>query len=92
MVSSSVSTLIIIKCFHFDTLGLVFWGTAIVLFLVKWINLHNAISQGFWLELSQQIETGLFTLTSVGLIPWRVVDTYRTYPVQMVVSLSHTSP
>ncbi|EIN10431.1 hypothetical protein PUNSTDRAFT_99948 [Punctularia strigosozonata HHB-11173 SS5] len=56
---------------------IVFWGTAIVLFLVKWINLHNSIAQGYWLELSQQVETGLFTLTSVGLIPWRVVDTYR---------------
>jgi len=55
----------------------VFWGTGIVFFLAKFINLHNSITQGFWVELCQQVETGLFTLTSIGLIPFRVVDTYR---------------
>lgn len=28
-------------------------------------------------EISSQVENGLFTLTGVGLIPWRVQDTYR---------------
>lgn len=57
---------------------IVFWGSGIVLFLVKWINLHDSVNQGYWTELCQQVETGLFSLTSIGLIPWRVVDTYRT--------------
>ncbi|KAI0750742.1 golgi-body localization protein domain-containing protein [Daedaleopsis nitida] len=55
----------------------VFWGTGIVLFLAKMINLHNEITQGFWVELCQQVETGLFTATSIGFIPFRVMDTYR---------------
>jgi hypothetical protein len=72
----------------------VFWGAAIVIFLVKIINFHNANTQGFWVEVSSQVETGklnirlrfrsfnfsvflgLFTVTSIGLIPWRVLDTY----------------
>jgi hypothetical protein len=36
----------------------VFWGAAIVFFLAKFINLHNADTQGFWVELSSQIENG----------------------------------
>jgi hypothetical protein len=72
----------------------VFWGAAIVIFLAKIINFHNANTQGFWVEVSSQVETGmctgsakglflkypnigLFTLTSIGLIPSRVLDTYR---------------
>ncbi|KAL5527363.1 hypothetical protein ACEPAG_6154 [Sanghuangporus baumii] len=55
----------------------VFWGTAIVLFLLKWINLHNHLRQGFWVEVISQILNGLFTVTGIGLIPWRIVDTYR---------------
>jgi len=54
-----------------------FWGAAIVLFLVKWINVHNTQQQKFWIELSSQIENALFTLTGIGLLPWRVMDTYR---------------
>ncbi|KAF8759704.1 hypothetical protein RHS01_02081 [Rhizoctonia solani] len=78
-----------------------FWGAAIVIFLAKIINLHNEDRQGFWVEISSQIENGsqhmvmffwlltssdhldkfagvaLFTVTGVGLIPWRVIDTYR---------------
>ncbi|KAG1752692.1 uncharacterized protein EDB91DRAFT_1195701 [Suillus paluster] len=55
----------------------VFWGAALVLFLLKWINLHNANTQGFWVEVSSQIECGLFTVTGIGLIPARALDTYR---------------
>jgi hypothetical protein len=55
----------------------VFWGTALVLFLFKWINLHNPSSQDFWEEICEQILNGLFCLTGIGLIPWRIVDTYR---------------
>ena len=40
------------------TTDAVFWGSGIVLFLAKMINLHNPITQGFWVELCQQVETG----------------------------------
>ena len=36
----------------------VFWGAAIVIFLAKIINFHNANTQGFWVEVSSQVETG----------------------------------
>ena len=36
-----------------------FWGTGIVFFLAKFINLHNDYTQGFWVELCQQVETGM---------------------------------
>jgi len=55
----------------------IFWGAAIVFFLAKFINFHNANTQGFWIEVSSQIENGLFTVTGIGLIPSRVLDTYR---------------
>jgi len=48
-----------------------------VLFLLKWINFHNDDLRGFWIETATQIENGLFTATSIGLIPFRVFDTYR---------------
>ncbi|KAJ6598954.1 hypothetical protein DFH09DRAFT_19508 [Mycena vulgaris] len=57
----------------------VFWGAAIVIFLLKIINLHNSNTQGFWIEVSSQVVNGLFTVTGVGLIPSRVLDTYRIY-------------
>lgn len=55
----------------------VFWGAALVLFLLRWINLHNANTQGFWVEVCSQVECGLFTITGIGLIPTRALDTYR---------------
>ncbi|KAJ6539448.1 hypothetical protein B0H19DRAFT_1179153 [Mycena capillaripes] len=57
----------------------VFWGAAIVFFLAKFVNLHNENTQGFWVEVSSQIENGLFTVTGIGLIPSRVLDTYRIF-------------
>lgn len=57
--------------------AVVFWGAAIVFFLAKFINFHNAEKQGFWVEVSSQVENALFTATGVGFIPFRVVDTYR---------------
>jgi len=59
----------------------VFWGSALVLFLAKWINLHNQNTQDFWSEICQQILNGLFCLTGIGLMPWRIVDTYRMYKI-----------
>ncbi|KAF8238778.1 hypothetical protein L208DRAFT_1240824 [Tricholoma matsutake] len=57
----------------------VFWGAAIVFFVAKIINLHNKNLQGIWVEISSQVENGLFTITGVGLIPSRVLATYRIY-------------
>ncbi|KAH7929403.1 hypothetical protein BV22DRAFT_123832 [Leucogyrophana mollusca] len=59
----------------------VFWGAALVLFLLKWINFHNANTQGFWVEVGSQVECGLFTATGIGLIPARALDTYRVYKI-----------
>lgn len=56
-----------------------FWGAAIILFLVRWINAGSSEENDIWVEISSQVENGLFTLTGVGLIPWRVIDTYRRY-------------
>ena len=51
-----------------------FWGAAIVLFLAKMINLHNPVTQGFWVEISSQIENGeLFVQTIV------VMETYHFF-------------
>ncbi|KAF8525324.1 hypothetical protein JB92DRAFT_1319962 [Gautieria morchelliformis] len=55
----------------------VFWGAAIVLFLLNWIPTGSKDRQGFWVEISSQVENALFTITGIGLLPWRIVDTYR---------------
>lgn len=39
-----------------------FWGGAIVIFLAKIINFHNANTQGFWVEVSSQVETGILNI------------------------------
>ncbi|KAF9055465.1 hypothetical protein BDZ89DRAFT_937908 [Hymenopellis radicata] len=59
----------------------VFWGAAIVFFLAKIINFHNENTQGFWVEVSSQVVNGLFTVTGLGLLPSRVLDTYRVYKI-----------
>ncbi|KZT12507.1 uncharacterized protein LAESUDRAFT_638973 [Laetiporus sulphureus 93-53] len=59
------------------TVVTVFWGSALVLFLARFINVHNDNTQNFWIELCQQILTGFFSLPSIGLMPFRIVDTYR---------------
>ncbi|KAF9782328.1 hypothetical protein BJ322DRAFT_1075621 [Thelephora terrestris] len=61
--------------------AVVFWGAAIVFFLAKFINFHNAEKQGFWVEVSSQVENALFTATGVGFIPFRAMDTYRMYNI-----------
>ncbi|ODN78261.1 hypothetical protein L202_03910 [Cryptococcus amylolentus CBS 6039] len=55
----------------------VFWGAAIVLFLLGWIDVGGGDKQSVWVEISSQVVNGLFTVTGVGLIPWRSLDTYR---------------
>lgn len=57
----------------------IIWGSGIVLFLARIINLHNKNLNDFWVEVCQQIETSLFSFTSIGLIPFRVMDTWRVY-------------
>jgi hypothetical protein len=55
----------------------VFWGTGLVFILAKWIKLGNTTTQDFWVEVCEQILNGLFCVTGIGLIPWRLIDTYR---------------
>ncbi len=54
-----------------------FWGTAIVLFLLRWINVHNHDRQRYWIEICDQILCALFTAVGLGFAPFRAVDTYR---------------
>lgn len=57
--------------------AVVFWGAAIIFFLAGWIPTSSKDTQDKWVEISSQVVNGLFTITGVGLIPWRVIDTYR---------------
>ncbi|WVF68829.1 hypothetical protein IAT40_003602 [Kwoniella sp. CBS 6097] len=54
-----------------------FWGAGIVLFLLGWIPTSSKERKSVWVEICSQVENGLFTVTGVGLIPWRAIDTYR---------------
>lgn len=58
---------------------MVFWGAAIVFFLAKWIDLHDAYKQGFWVEISSQVVNALFTVQGVGFLPWRIMDTWNIF-------------
>lgn len=58
MASSSVCRIQIAVSLSAEMIHAVFWGAAIVLFLSKIINLHNPDTQGFWIEISSQVETG----------------------------------
>lgn len=53
----------------------VFGGAALVLFLIGAID--GGKNKDFWVEVFSQFENGLFTIPGVGLIPWRLRDTYR---------------
>ncbi|SOV03835.1 uncharacterized protein UDID_03594 [Ustilago sp. UG-2017a] len=53
----------------------VFGGAALVLFLVGAID--GGKNKDYWVEVWSQFENGLFTIPGVGLIPWRLKDTYR---------------
>lgn len=65
-----------------------FWGAAIVLFLLGWINAGSKYQNDVWVEISSQVENGLFTLTGVGLIPWRVIDVYSESSGSVNLSVS----
>lgn len=58
-------------------INVVFWGAAIVFFLAGWIPVSSKNQNDIWIEISSQVVNGLFTVTGVGLIPWRAIDTYR---------------
>lgn len=64
----------------------VFWGAAIVLFLLGWIPTNSKNTQDIWVEISSQVVNGLFTVTGVGLIPWRAIDTYRESSIMNVTN------
>ncbi|KAH8999236.1 hypothetical protein EDB92DRAFT_1833147 [Lactarius akahatsu] len=57
----------------------VFWGSAIVFFLAKWIVPGNTTTRDFWVEVCEQIENGggYFVSRALAFIPWRIIDTYR---------------
>uniref|UniRef100_V5EDZ0 Integral membrane protein n=2 Tax=Kalmanozyma brasiliensis (strain GHG001) TaxID=1365824 RepID=V5EDZ0_KALBG len=54
-----------------------FWGTAIMLFILKWINVGNPDRQRYWIEICDQILCALFAAVGLGFAPFRAVDTYR---------------
>ena len=54
-----------------------FWGTAICLFLLRWINVGNPARQRYWIEICDQILCALFAAVGLGFAPFRAVDTYR---------------
>ncbi|CBQ72734.1 conserved hypothetical protein [Sporisorium reilianum SRZ2] len=53
----------------------VFGGAALVLFLIGAID--GGKNKDYWVEVFSQFENGLFTIPGVGLIPWRLRDTWR---------------
>lgn len=54
-----------------------FWGTAICLFLLRWIDVGDKARQRYWIEICDQILCALFTAVGLGFAPFRAVDTYR---------------
>lgn len=53
------------------------WGTVIMLFIWKWIDLHDAARQRWWEEICDRILCSLFAAVGIGFAPFRLVDTYR---------------
>lgn len=68
-----------------------FWGAAIVLFLLGWIKTGSSENKDIWVEISSQVENGLFTVTGIGLIPWRVMDAYRELDLSLPYNFSPLS-
>lgn len=52
-----------------------FWGTAIVLFIFRWIDAGSR--RRYWIEICDQILCALFAAVGLGFAPFRAVDTYR---------------
>ncbi|KAL7007272.1 hypothetical protein EMMF5_003111 [Cystobasidiomycetes sp. EMM_F5] len=56
---------------------LTFWGAAWVLFLIGWLPAGDR--QAYFVEICDQILVALFCITGLGLIPFRIRDTYNAY-------------
>ncbi|PWN19001.1 hypothetical protein BCV69DRAFT_242853, partial [Microstroma glucosiphilum] len=53
------------------------WGIVIMLFIWKWIDLHDPERQRWWEEICDRILCSLFAAIGIGFAPFRIVDTYR---------------
>ncbi|KAJ9115729.1 hypothetical protein QFC24_006912 [Naganishia onofrii] len=54
----------------------VVWGAALVIILAGWTPMTKR-TQDIWVEVCSQVLNGLFTVTGIGLIPWRVQDAWH---------------
>ncbi|KAL8287282.1 hypothetical protein RQP46_003734 [Phenoliferia psychrophenolica] len=54
----------------------VFWGAGLVLVLIGAIPM-NSYDKKLWVEIASQILTGLFCITSLLPLPWRLIDWYN---------------
>ncbi|KAK4704761.1 hypothetical protein P7C70_g1445, partial [Phenoliferia sp. Uapishka_3] len=54
----------------------VFWGAGLVLVLVGAIPM-SSYDKKLWVEIASQILTGLFCITSLFPLPWRMIDWYN---------------
>jgi hypothetical protein len=54
----------------------VVWGAALVIILAGWTPMSKN-TQDIWVEICSQVLNGLFTVTGIGLIPWRVRDAWH---------------
>ncbi|KAJ9091285.1 hypothetical protein QFC21_007274 [Naganishia friedmannii] len=54
----------------------VVWGAALVIILAGWTPMTKN-TQDIWVEICSQVLNGLFTVTGIGLIPWRVQDAWH---------------
>ncbi|CAO1613990.1 unnamed protein product [Sympodiomycopsis kandeliae] len=53
------------------------WGIVIMLFIWKWIDLHDKARQRWWIEICDQVLCALFAAVGLGFAPFRAVDTWR---------------
>jgi hypothetical protein len=62
-------------------LNIVAWGGMLFLILVGAANktMPDEQTRKVWIEIDSQILNGLFCITGLGLIPWRVRDLYQAY-------------
>lgn len=52
----------------------VFWGAGLVFVLI--IPFQSDYVKKLWIEIASQVLTALFTITGIGMLPWRIIDTY----------------
>ncbi|CAF3707629.1 unnamed protein product [Rotaria sordida] len=63
------------------SLNIIAWGGMLFLILVGAANktMSDEYTRKIWIEIDSQILNGLFCVTGLGLIPWRVRDLYQLY-------------